>query len=617
MMRIIMTNWRPAGRSRRIPQWIVGIPFLYGLMGCDLPDRHDIGVLRRPAAWEVDSDTSAELSSTAQLSSLSISAVNRSATSVSGDDVLPPPWEQWYLHYLDSPRVGPTVIGGVAMKSETSKDAVAGDEDRLKVTLSERMLTPLYPVLPARLLQKSLPAATRVDRAFCMTTKEQTFWHSADGQLQRVICSTRRGPLETTKTIAVANESASIEAMGPTGIVNKKLSFEGSLGGPLLVYQSLRGNPIGPNEVRTATVLLPAHDITAKLQLRGNPPVLAKRFKDDGIGLGLLNEAIGLITTGETHHRERCYWYDDEGVIQTTNIVGEPDFAFRCNQEQFERLGRPILDQSHCLGVKVSGKRIPTGQAFDKVSHLALDVECLHPNPPQSLVDGLVMRPAVRQYIQRLDEQRQRIVLAREVVSDDKLSDRYQTYQSPSTEVDLAATALIDFRSGAMQGVLATVASLRNLDKHELALEINRTVHSLLTYRSLGRGFQPASRIATSTTADSTEHAIMLIAMLRANGIPARMAMGLRFDPAIEKSVSEESPSEPQANLFGYHAWVIAEVDQRWISLDPTTGQTTTVDRIALEVTDLADGNPDPLIDRMLGQLRWYDFKVHKIIAAR
>lgn len=607
IMQIITTKERSAGQPHRVKRLTLGIAVFCVMASCDMPDRHDIAVLRQPAVWEVESEAGSIVESPTQLSSVSMSAARDSGTD---DQTLPPPWERWYLHYLDSNRNEPIVIGGVTMRSETARDTVSGEDAKIKVTLNERMLAPLYPVMSPKLLRTNSVAATRLDRAFCMTAKEQTFWHSPDGKLQRVVSSIRRGPLETTKTIVVTGDSASIETVGPTGIVNKKLAFEGELGGPLLVYQSLLGNPLGQNEVRAATVLLPAHDTTARLRLRANPPVLAKRFDGAGIGLDLLNEAVGLITTGETRHRERCYWYDDDGVIQTTNMVGEPDFAFRCSQEQFEDRGRPILDQTHCIGMKVSGKRLPAGKEFDQISHIALDVECLHPNPPRSLIDGLKMQPAVRQYVQQLDDHRQRIILARQVVSDDKLGTRFRTYQSPSTAVDLAATPMVDYRSGPMRGVLATVASLRNLEKQDLALEINKTVHSLLTHRSLGRGFQSASRIATSAIADSTEHAILLIAMLRANGIPARMALGMRLDPT-----AEESSSGLDTNLFGYHAWVMAEVNQQWISLDPTTGQPTTVDRVVLEVTDLADGNPDRWIDRILGQLRWFDFQVHKIIS--
>jgi transglutaminase-like putative cysteine protease len=59
---------------------------------------------------------------------------------------------------------------------------------------------------------------------------------------------------------------------------------------------------------------------------------------------------------------------------------------------------------------------------------------------------------------------------------------------------------------------------------------IRRFVHSYLNRKSLDVGFASASETARSRAGDCSEHAVLLAAMLRANGIPARGGLwaGLR-----------------------------------------------------------------------------------------
>ena len=55
---------------------------------------------------------------------------------------------------------------------------------------------------------------------------------------------------------------------------------------------------------------------------------------------------------------------------------------------------------------------------------------------------------------------------------------------------------------------------------------------------------------------DCTEHAVLLAALCRARGIPARVAIGLVYVSA--------------AQGFGYHMWNEVWIDGGWIPLDAT-----------------------------------------------
>ena len=58
---------------------------------------------------------------------------------------------------------------------------------------------------------------------------------------------------------------------------------------------------------------------------------------------------------------------------------------------------------------------------------------------------------------------------------------------------------------------------------------------------------------------DCTEHAVLLAALCRARGIPARVAIGLSYVSA--------------AKGFGYHMWNEVWIDGTWAPLDATLAQ--------------------------------------------
>ena len=73
------------------------------------------------------------------------------------------------------------------------------------------------------------------------------------------------------------------------------------------------------------------------------------------------------------------------------------------------------------------------------------------------------------------------------------------------------------------------------------------------------QNFASAAEVARNLRGDCTEHAVLLAALCRARGIPARAAMGLVY--------------MPRRAAFGYHMWTEAWIDGAWIPLDATLGR--------------------------------------------
>ena len=99
-------------------------------------------------------------------------------------------------------------------------------------------------------------------------------------------------------------------------------------------------------------------------------------------------------------------------------------------------------------------------------------------------------------------------------------------------------------------------------DKPARAEAMRRFVYRYIDKKDLGVGFATASETARTRTGDCTEHACLLAAMLRADGIPARTVTGLVY---IENFGGIR-------NSFGYHMWTQALLNinntPTWVDLD-------------------------------------------------
>jgi len=104
-------------------------------------------------------------------------------------------------------------------------------------------------------------------------------------------------------------------------------------------------------------------------------------------------------------------------------------------------------------------------------------------------------------------------------------------------------------------------------------------VRGYISEKNLSVGYASALEVLASREGDCTEHAVLLVAMLKAVGIPARVATGLAYaeDFADKK------------NVFVPHAWAQAYIGEQWVSYDAALNGFDS-SHITLGV-----GNSDPL----------------------
>ncbi len=91
-------------------------------------------------------------------------------------------------------------------------------------------------------------------------------------------------------------------------------------------------------------------------------------------------------------------------------------------------------------------------------------------------------------------------------------------------------------------------------DPWQAAIALERFVNGYVTQKDFTQAFATASEVMESRQGDCSEHAVLLAALCRAAGIPARGAVGLVY----------------QNGKFYFHMWTEVYVGRRWTAIDAT-----------------------------------------------
>ncbi len=94
-------------------------------------------------------------------------------------------------------------------------------------------------------------------------------------------------------------------------------------------------------------------------------------------------------------------------------------------------------------------------------------------------------------------------------------------------------------------------------DPWALAVALERATRSRIPRPGFSQAFDTAADVIRSGEGDCTEHAVLLAAMARARGIPARVAIGLVY----------------HKQSFLYHMWTEMNLEGRWTPMDATLAQ--------------------------------------------
>ena len=124
---------------------------------------------------------------------------------------------------------------------------------------------------------------------------------------------------------------------------------------------------------------------------------------------------------------------------------------------------------------------------------------------------------------------------------------------------------------------------------------LRRLVHDHVVEKNLSVAFAPAHEVALRAEGDCSEHAVLLAALGRADGIPSRVAIGLMY---LTRHQGEHG-------VMGYHMWNQFHLEGRWIDFDASVpGDAIGPERLAFGYSYLDE---DSLTEFGLGILDKFD----------
>ncbi len=110
---------------------------------------------------------------------------------------------------------------------------------------------------------------------------------------------------------------------------------------------------------------------------------------------------------------------------------------------------------------------------------------------------------------------------------------------------------------------LAKEAAGEEKDPPKLVRRLRAFVSDYVESKDLSIGFATASEVARSKQGDCSEHAVLLAALARACGLPARGVSGVVF----------ASRFAGRSNVLVWHMWAQVWVGNRWVDADPALEQ--------------------------------------------
>jgi transglutaminase-like putative cysteine protease len=154
------------------------------------------------------------------------------------------------------------------------------------------------------------------------------------------------------------------------------------------------------------------------------------------------------------------------------------------------------------------------------------------------------------------------------------------TYRSASAMIDSDDEFIRELTQRALAKDDETEEAAGADDLMQKAETLRKFVRRHISKKDMGTGFASASETAKTRTGDCSEHGVLLAAMLRAAGIPARVTTGLIYADAFEG----------HRDIFGWHMWTQALIDGKWVDFDATLPRRYNAVHVLTSVSSLRDG---------------------------
>ena len=348
------------------------------------------------------------------------------------------------------------------------------------------------------------------------------------------------------------------------------------------IEASLRREPLKPGERREFTVLVPFLNQVAREELVGGGYEETQLLSGARtlLRVEVTTRLPGGVAVNETQ------WIDEQGEALKTRVASADQESFRATREV--ALAPPAdgkLDLIRDLVVKPRFPAAgPPAKPLDQLPQASYRVTLQEDDPAVVFASGSTQQTSV------LAPHQAQLTIWR--AGPGHLPARSDlALEPPPGPAYLASSSLVQSDDVAVKELAAQV-DRGAPGSAERASALATAVNQLISKKNFTQAFASAAEVARRREGDCTEHSVLLTAMARASGIPARVAVGLVYVDGL--------------GGFGFHMWSEVYVDGHWLPLDATFGTMVGPGHLKLTDSPLSQGAEFAAflsVARVLGQL--------------
>jgi hypothetical protein len=441
------------------------------------------------------------------------------------------PRETWEVYYIQGQRVG--------YAHQTERDRNVGSQAVVEVVMESSLLVGRF--------GESSQAST------ILNAVETTQGRLVSFDSQMMLGSNpieASGRVESGKLILTAAGDKS-----PT----RSIDWPDDAGGFFAAELDLRRHPMQPGERRTLRYLQPM------VNRLGEERLTARDYEPTELLSGtqeLLRIESVLLIEGQSP-LEGVRWTDRAGETLKTELAALQQVAYRATKEQaMEGDATEVFDLGRASLVKLS-KPLENARSTRLVRYA---VELSKGDPTKTFAVGPTQQ--VKSTGSNTAEVTVLSIDPREPSCEGSLGTASDDVSGPNSLIQSDDPRIV---------AMAREAAGDRSTPAEVALALEEWVfRKMRTNSNYKTAFATAAEVAQSLEGDCTEHSVLLAALARASGIPARVAMGLVYSPSDQ--------------AFAYHMWTEVLLDRCWVPLDATLGEgRVSADHLKLADSALAD----------------------------
>ncbi len=365
---------------------------------------------------------------------------------------------------------------------------------------------------------------------------------TADGKLIEFQTVVSFGPVPTVVTGKVVGDKLQLTTATQGQKQASSMPWSTDISGFRAVENSLARQPLRAGEKRSLRMLMPLVNQVADVELA------AKEIEETEI-LGVKTRLLRVESVSRLPGQAMAatLWLDAAGEVLKSHVTALDQLSVRSTEALAKAPGGEAdkLDLGVDLFVKVQPPLAKPHQSQEVVYR----VELANADPTEVFADGLTQK------VRSLGPHTAEITVTRR----SPLAERngMENHEGAPAEY-LTANSILQLEDARLKQMAAEAKGDATAPA-KVAINLEQYVHGAMKQHDFSQGFATAAEVAESRAGDCTEHAVLLAALARINGIPSRVAIGLVYVEA--------------AAAFGYHMWTEVFLDGQWIPLDATIGR--------------------------------------------